>query len=198
MKKYLILDLGNVLVHVDFKKFYNSLRSVLGFSYEETMKNLESLMSEYNKGVISPENFYRQSCRLLKLNIDFAFFSKAWTDIFTPNQELLDFLSSAKKDNLTIILASNTDSLHYGYVKKKLGLKFIDHSFLSYLESVIKPDSAFFHKMIAKLEIDVAHSIFFDDMSENVDSALSCGIKAIVHKNNSETIAAIKNFLSGE
>jgi len=195
MQKYLILDLGNVLVEVDFQKFYNRFKSVLGYNYEETMKKMAPLMAEYNKGSYTPENFYKQVCRLLKLNIDFAFFSKAWVDIFEPNKELLTFLGSIKKEHLTIILASNTDPLHFEFVKKKYGFKFLDSLYLSYKEQLIKPDPAFFQQLIAKFDINPDKAVYFDDMKENVKSAANCGIKAFVHSNNAETISAISEFI---
>jgi len=194
MQKYLILDLGNVLVHVDFEKFYTRIKSVVGYNYNETMKKMAPLMSEYNKGSYTAENFYKQVCRLLKLNVDFNFFSKAWVDIFEPNKELLTYLGTLKKEHLTIILASNTDPLHFEFVKKKYGFKFVDSLYLSYKEQLIKPDPAFFQQLIAKMDINPDHAIFFDDLPENVKSAQDCGIRALVHANNADTISAISEF----
>ena len=196
MQKTIILDLGNVLVSVDFKKFHDKLKSVLSFSYTETLKKMDPLMAEFNKGVINPDNFYKQCCRLLKLNVDYTFFTRAWVEIFGANSELLTFLNKLPKENLQIVLASNTDELHYEYISKKFQLSFLDKQYLSYENGVIKPDPNFFHQLLKKYDLQAENCIFFDDLSDNVSSAASCGIKALQHTDNQTTISAIKEFIN--
>ena len=193
--KTIIFDLGNVLIDVDFRKMYNKISHLISYSFDESMLLLKDLMTDYNRGELTAVLFYQKIVGILKLDISFTRFSDIWIDIFEKNELIYDFAKTLDKDKFRIIIASNTDPLHYQYIKEKYKLDFINSEFLSYQEKEVKPELSFFYKLIDKYEIDLNESVFVDDILENVIAARNAGLTAYQNIDNQKTIAMLESFL---
>ena len=193
--KTIIFDLGNVLIDVDFKKMYSKISHLISYSFDESMLLLKKIMIDYNRGELTSLLFYQEIVRILKLDISFTRFCDIWIDIFEKNGLIYDFAKTLDKDKFRIIIASNTDPLHYQYIKEKYKLDFIDSEFLSYQEKEVKPELSFFYKLIDKCEIDLNESVFIDDLLENVIAARNAGLTAYQNVDNQKTITMLESFL---
>lgn len=193
--KTIIFDLGNVLIDVDFKKMYSKISHLISYSFDESMLLLKKIMIDYNRGELTSLLFYQEIVRILKLDISFTRFCDIWIDIFEKNGLIYDFAKTLDKDKFRIIIASNTDPLHYQYIKEKYKLDFIDSEFLSYQEKEVKPELSFFYKLIDKCEINLNESVFIDDLLENVIAARNAGLTAYQNVDNQKTITMLESFL---
>lgn len=204
-KYILIFDLGNVIIDVNFDRFYDILSNKYGLvlSQNEFMQKLTPINMECNSGLITGIEFYNKCLNIFKIDkskLSYTEFKIYWCDIFSLNNEMNNFLHQIKKDNKNseyrIILASNTDPIHYSYIKGKYDFSFLDEEFLSYEEKELKPDASFFKKLITKYKIDLNRSIFVDDLSDNCNSARKEGLQTIQNINSKETIGKIMKILN--
>ncbi|MBN1969410.1 MAG: HAD-IA family hydrolase [Candidatus Delongbacteria bacterium] len=193
MSKIIITDLGNVIVKVDFDKLKKSLNENLRDS-----KDFELIMNlniRFNKGGLTPQEFYNLTMGFMTKQIKYSSFVKLWTDIFKIDEEMCNFYKTLKNDGYNIILASNTDPLHYQHIVESYDLSFLTDSFLSYENHAIKPDQNFFTKLIEKYELTPESSIFIDDLKENIVAAEKAALTVIHHTDNKNTIDRVLSWL---
>jgi len=192
--KTIVFDLGNVLVDVDFRKLYNAL-NLEHHTYEEFMLLIEKDAILYNKGDLSPQQFHQNLIESLSLDLSYPDFMKMWCCIFKKNELLYNFAASINKENAQVIIASNTDPVHYSYIKSKFGLGFVDKEFLSYSERCVKPDLEYFQKLLRVYDIDLGNTIFIDDNYNNINAAKEVGFKVILNNDNRNSLDQLKRFL---
>ncbi len=206
--KYLLLDLGNVLVDVDFEEIYhksfseefNKLKKDLLF--KEFYSLFEQEFIALNEGSISNLDLYQiMKARLNLKKLELEEFKKIWFSVLKNPTPIYDFLnknSQILKQKFTIIMASNTDKWHFEFLRDKYKYSFIDYFFLSYKEKLIKPNQNYFESLLKKYAItNPAEALFIDDRKENLVSAQNLKINTIHNLNHQETIAKLTQIITG-
>ena len=103
---------------------------------------------------------------------------------FKINRELLDILNSVNTKKI-LVVNKNKD-------KAEDVLKGYDFEIFSLEdESINKENKQFFERLIKKYNLSKGEIIYFDHKQENINSAKSLGIKAVLYKNNKQ----IKKFI---
>ncbi|MBN2789010.1 MAG: hypothetical protein JXR69_02325 [Candidatus Delongbacteria bacterium] len=193
--KTLIFDLGNVLINVDTDKLINKLKDTFVLSIEE-MENFEKAHHHsFYTGRISGMEFYQKFKSTSQTDVTYDDFATLWSNIFSYNKEMIEYISKLPVDDIRIVIASNTDPIHIGHIKENFPLPFEYSEFFSYDEGFIKPEDGFYIKLISKYSIDLKNAIFFDDLEQNIKGALKNRITSYLHKDTSLTIKRIQNFL---
>ncbi|PID27124.1 MAG: hypothetical protein CR982_06645 [Candidatus Cloacimonadota bacterium] len=151
---------------------------------------------KFNRGDYNSIEFYKLICEKFGFIGSFEEFKSLWANLFSLNEEISDYYMDLHKRGITIILASNTDPIHYSYILKRWKLGFLNSAFLSYEHKVIKPDLNFYSSLTKFGNLDPENCIFIDDLEENVKSAKDYGYSVIHHKENYSTIEKIERFLN--
>ena len=182
----IIFDMGGVLVHMDWDKVCGPLaeRSSRKADYVRRQVVNGPIVQSSMKGLIGPRQFYEALCGDLGIDISYADFIYIWTRLTSANEGIVPLVERLKEEH-QLILASNTDEIHFAYAVKHFPVlgNFGVH-FLSYEMGLVKPDPAFFHQMLEKLDTTPYECVFIDDLPENVESARSIGITALRFENN--------------
>ncbi len=115
-----------------------------------------------------------------------------WTSFFSPilDTDTEDFINTLQSKGFRVVAGTNTLKEHYDYHIEKGEYKSFSKVYASHLMGEAKPDSSFWQYILDeenKLRIESGKDsftfeqmIFFDDMKENIDAALSLGVKAIL------------------
>ena len=181
MIKTIISDLGNVIVYVDPHKITKSLAKYSNYDekYIYDFFNQSLARKGFDKGKISKEKFFRHFKDNLNLKMSFNQFRKAWCACFDGlNKDMVKLLKKLKK-NYRLILLSNTDEIHFNYLKKKYKiLNIFDDSVLSYKVGYAKPNPMIFLKAIRKAKTSPKQIFFIDDIYSFVGVARMLKIKA--------------------
>jgi FMN phosphatase YigB (HAD superfamily) len=83
------------------------------------------------------------------------------------------------KRKYRIVLFSNTNSLDYEAIDKKLEIKrVIRYSYVSFVEGYNKPDPRSYKRVEELFNIDSAETLFVDDKAENIEAARKVGWQA--------------------
>ncbi len=179
LRPSVIFDLGGVLVSVDFRRAGKRLEAAGGapaaFILEAIAKGEEK--RGFDTGRLSPQQFAARFCAAIDLRLPYAEFAEIWCDIFSEQHEVTGLLDqiAAKAD---LVLLSNTDPLHFEYVRRHYG--FLDkfgHTLLSYEAGHAKPARQMFERALG-LAAPGARMIYFDDVPEFVWAARACGLPA--------------------
>lgn len=194
---FLIFDLGNVIIDIDYQKAIRLIKNELPESHHDKVDQLYQtpFHLDYERGWIDSMTF-RQAVR--------EYFEQNWSDdkvdelwnnllgkIPAPRLELIKKL----RQYYQVGVLSNTNLIHIHAVNDILerdhGLKnfdpVFDWVFFSHEMGLAKPQPEIYEKMLTDLGTSSDRVVFFDDLQANVQGASALGIHA-VHVHGPEVI----------
>lgn len=180
MKKAALIDIGNVILHVDF---LTSLRTLVPQELADPDGRIYSLLEkkdEFEGGALSDDEFVQWASSKLQFEGSKEDFRTAWNDIFTPNLPMWETLRDLKARGFQLILFSNTNQIHADFFLKEYAEIFdlFDGEVFSHLAGSVKPDPAIYHHAFTKYDLVPEETLYFDDLPENITTGLQLGLKA--------------------
>ena len=180
MSKTIIFDLGNVIVNVDKAEQYRKLAGKSNKNVFYVRDYIEKCKARkyFEEGKLTPQQFYFELKNDLNLSMKFKEFKNVWCNIFTLNKGVEKLVRKLEK-NYKLILLSNTDILHFEYMKNKYKIiKKFDDYVLSYKVGFRKPSPLIFLAALKKAKSLPFDCIYIDDIPDFVRIASFMGIRA--------------------
>jgi len=180
----IVSDLGNVLLRFDNTVFFRALAPLTHRSIEEIRavihENLD-LLTLFEKGAVSPLDFYRNAKDLLDLETGYERFFAAYCEgVFTPVPDVLDLFRRLKLRYRTVLL-SNTDVIRWTHIKTKFPeVLMFDAYILSFDVGAMKPEIEIYLEAIRAAKAAPERTVFIDDMPANVAGAERAGMNGVV------------------
>jgi putative hydrolase of the HAD superfamily len=179
----IISDLGNVLLRFDNAVFFRKLAPFTPHSPEEirqvTLDNLD-LAVLFEKGAVSPLDFYTNVKDLLDLTAGYEEFYALYVDIFSLDPGVLD-LFRRLRPFYKMALLSNTDVMRWTFIKRRFPeILIFDAYGLSFDLGAMKPDPTVYLDALSQTGTQPEEAVFIDDLRENVESAARFGLRGIV------------------
>ena len=177
-----LLDLGKVLVDIDLGRLAASMQRLTGIGPMELQAAFtgDGLVTRYESGRISDQEFYGEFNARIGERISFDDFASAWNAIFIPGQILSDEVIARLATLGDLWVISNTNPLHFAYIRENY--EFLRHfrgCILSYEVGALKPDPAIFHSASVRTGVAPEETVFVDDLQSHVEMARSLGFYAI-------------------
>lgn len=178
----IVFDLGNVLINFDydiaFKKF-EKIEPNLGKKFLEHHKKNYHIHRAFEKGMINEDEFIRIALSGVNHKVDSKTFAKIYSDIFTPNDDVIALLPLLKK-KYKLILLSNTDPLHkkYGWEKYEF-ISYFDQLVLSFEVSSVKPEEKIYKAVEGFSKLPPQEHLYIDDIADYTETAKKLGWDAI-------------------
>jgi FMN phosphatase YigB (HAD superfamily) len=174
-----VFDLGGVLVKVDFMRACRRLEAAGGAPaaviYEAIAGGADKL--RFDTGRLRPREFAALFCAAVGVRMPYAEFAEIWCDIFAEQREVTVLLDDIGK-RAKLVLLSNTDPLHLGYIRRHYGfLEKFRRLVLSYEVGHAKPERQIFERALG-FAAPGTRMIYFDDVPEYVAAARACGLPA--------------------
>jgi len=174
-------DLGNVLIRVDHYRFCRRLAVLAHLTPQEVYTQVfeSSLEPGYDTGRITSREFYKRVTTHFGVALPFSRFRDLWCDLFDPMEgmaELVQHLAS----RFPLLLLSNTNSLHFDYIKERFAvlLQPFRAFVLSYEVGSRKPEPAIYQSLIRQAGRPPEEILFIDDKVSFVEAARSQGLTA--------------------
>lgn len=177
MRPLLVLDLGNVLVDVDFGRFAARFAGA---------RSVEAILAEcrdgprklaHDRGEIAPRVFVREVAAWLGAPPEAV--AAAWSDIFRPTAGAAERVA-ALAGRCELWLCSDTDPLHFARVLDDHPVvRRFDRYLLSYARGLLKRDPGAFAPVAAEAATG-RPVLFVDDVAANVEAARAAGVPAVV------------------
>lgn len=184
--KCLFFDFGNVVAFFDHQKACRQIAKLSKGKFSENdiydeLFQSGGLEQQYDRGTISTDFFIGEIKRKFKLSVAASEIERAWSDIFSINNLMIDILQRLNDNGYRLILASNTNELHYKWFKEKFAdeLKLFDDEVISFQVGFRKPEKGFFDYCVEKSGTQATQCIFIDDRLEFVKVAREVGMKGI-------------------
>ncbi|MCK7523148.1 MAG: HAD family phosphatase [Ignavibacteriales bacterium] len=192
----IVFDLGNVLINFDYKiavKKFDEIEPNLGKRFLEHHKNNYHIHRAFESGLINEAEFIRIALSGVNHKVDPETFVKIYSDIFTPNYDVIELLPLLKKE-FKLILLSNTDPLHkkYGWEKYEF-LSVFDHLVLSFETGAVKPEEKIYREVERLSEARSQNHLYIDDIAEYTEAAKKLGWDAIQFLNYNQLLKELQS-----
>lgn len=181
MKKNLILDVGGVIVELDFKnsisKLLNSKEANFELLFDKWLQS--KAIREFEAGKISYQTFYEKMSAEFNLTIDIETFTKHFNSIIVaPFDGIDDFIKELSVD-YNIYILSNITHIHWDNLEKYDFIKkYIKYSFLSCDIGSAKPEDEIFQYAIKQIGVPAKEILYFDDNKSNVEAGKRNGLQS--------------------
>lgn len=199
MKKTVVFDLGNVVLYFDIRKAAERMARYTAAPLEQIIDVLWTSPHgiAFEEGRLTPQKFYEGARERLGLTMDFGRFAEAWNDIFTENREVISLMRDLAP-KYRLYLFSNTNRLHYEYVRQRYDFAhLLDGAILSYEIGARKPARAAFERALGIVNSGRAlktrpQDVFFtDDRPDHIAAAREVGIEAVLFDSAAQVERAI-------
>lgn len=186
--KAVIFDLGNVLVDFNHLLAAEKLAHTTDKAPQEIFELFfdSGLTQGFEKGKISPQDFFLRVKEALSLRMNYDEFLPIWNQIFflsDKNRSVHNIAVSLEGRYKTAVL-SNINTLHFDYLKKTFPIfDTFTYVIASFELGLIKPNPLIYRKALRILKINSPEEAFYtDDRPELVQSAAALGIKSFIFK----------------
>lgn len=197
MYKYIIFDIGNVIINFrpqDYLKTkINEPQKVLEV-YKEIFQSEEWLMLD--RGTITEEEAKSNLIARSKGNGDFISLAfKNWFEILTPIEGTIEILYKLKKSGYNLYFLSNYHMLAFEHVNNQYDFfNLFNGGIVSYREKTIKPEKEIYKRLIERYNIKPEEAIFIDDSKENTDVAKKMNFRVIIFLNPLDLVEKLKAY----
>lgn len=204
MVKAIFLDLGGVIIDLDFNAAINAFREIAGF--ERIGEFLDpfiqkGFIAEMERGKIGEQEFYdrcRPYCRPGVTDKELSdSFGALLVGIRPEKVEYLRELSA--RYPLYMLSNINPVAMRHCYrIFAESGLpvkEYYKGMFLSYEMKMMKPDHEIFLEAARRAGVEPSEVLFVDDSSKNVAAAAELGFKTVVLPQNENLRAAVEAAL---
>ena len=194
LPRFLFLDIGHVLVRLDYKHLADRMQALTGFApgQAQAMLTAEGLLTKFETGKITGTEFYEEVCRRIGFRIRWQEFLELWDSVvrqpLIPDEVLL---ALAQRIHLWAI--SNTNELHFDFMARQFAfLRHFEGMILSYEVGALKPGKQIFLRALEKAQAQASEALFVDDQETNVKAAQELGIDAFRFLNADQFVAELK------
>lgn len=184
--KNIIFDFGGVIINIDFRLTWESFKNYGVADLDQLFSKVKqtALFDNFEKGLISPDEFRKQAIAIMNIDIDKEEFDKAWNSMILDIPEERINLLRRLRNNYRIFLLSNSNKIHYDFYLNNLKrvhhvMRFEDlfeKVYFSFNTGLIKPDKEIFNRVIAENALKVSETIFIDDSVQHINAAGECGL----------------------
>lgn len=195
--KYFFFDLGKVMLEFDHDRGCQQVAQVAGISSEKARQAMfdSGLEVDFEKGMMTPSEFATRFNELSGGQCENAELFEAMSDIFTPNEPVLNVVRQLARQGKALGVLSNTCWAHWEFVCRNYS--FIHECFpdwiLSYEVGAMKPDPKIYKAAIAKAGVEPGEIFFVDDRDDNVRGAIEAGLDAVLYQSAEVLISALDN-----
>lgn len=196
--KFLALDIGNVICHVNMNEFILDISSTFNVPMADANRFLRSFQQIHDLGLTTMEHQLRHhfGCKseaTLKRIID------KWNNAIYPDPVMIDMLSNLQNNNCQVALLSNIGAEHVELLEQKLHpiLEKSTKHFSCYV-GARKPTLLYYQSFLIQYP-EFSGCLYIDDLQENLNASLQFGFKtlrfALDEPDASTKIAAISQLM---
>jgi HAD superfamily hydrolase (TIGR01509 family) len=181
--KTIFLDFGNVIASFDHR------RATRRFARRSELNEAEifaaiydgTLEDDFEAGRVTAEEFIRTAMDGIGYRGSAEDFAREFVDIFTANDEIIALLPRLTKQGIRLVLASNTNKLHFEFFRAKFAVALRDFHALgvSFEAGARKPHPDFFAHCQRLAGCTPAEALFIDDIHMNIEGARAFGWDAV-------------------
>lgn len=206
--KNIIFDLGGVILTLDPMQ---AVRRFEEIGVKDAASRLDSytqhgIFGDLEHGLITAEEFRQSLSELIGREVSYEECCYAWQGYAKELPERKKhILRKLRSEGYRLILLSNTNPYMMEWVNSPdfdgeghSVEDYMDACYLSYKLKVMKPDVAFFQKVLEAEQVNPDETLFLDDGPRNVEAAASLGIHTMMPINGEDWSKELYDYLNKE
>jgi len=174
--KLYIFDLGNVVL--DNVDVIPAVSRELGVSQEKFSSFYDNLSDGLMIGSLSPKEFWAKYAKISGRSVERDLLETCFKPI--ENREMTALLSALRERGARVVCGTNTHESHFGYLKMCGIFDYFDKVYASHEMGIAKSDTEFYRSILSSENVEAEDTFFADDLIENIESAASIGIHAVL------------------
>ncbi len=188
--KALVLDLGNVVVEIDFRIMLRHLGMPETVDEPLAMKVLDRLaiFDAFERGGLDEVGFVGALLPCLARPLSFDEFESAWNTIFVREVPGIDAALKNISARLPLYALTNANPMHMRRLRQYPAMRHFHQIFTSYELKCRKPEPEIYQRLCAAIALAPAQLLFLDDREENVRGAQAFGLHAAVVALSAEAV----------
>ncbi|MBV9493407.1 MAG: HAD family phosphatase [Acidobacteria bacterium] len=179
---WFLFDLGNTVIKLAYERVLSSINSQASTTRDELIELLESpgAYRDMERGAVTFWEFYELLCDQADYRGSIREFHDLWSDFFDGTIPGIEDVLDRVRERYRVAFLSNSNEVHAEVIPRKFaGLFRKDDRFVwSYRFKVAKPDPEYFRRALEVVGSLPHHTVFIDDLLENVIAARGIGIAA--------------------
>ena len=189
-----IFDWGGVLIENPAPGLVKYCSEALAVSKEDYIKVCDKFGGDFQKGVISENEFWERMCG--GLGVSKPKVPSLWADAFkaayVPREGMFSLAVGLRKKGYKTAFLSNTEEPAMRYFHQ-LGYDMFDVLVFSCAEGTSKPERRIYELTVERLGVEAGQSVFIDDKPKYIDGAKQAGLNTILF----ESVSQVKDELAG-
>jgi len=176
--------MGGVLVHFSHDRMCQQMGRLCQRTGDDIRRLLldSGVQWEFERGLLSAEEFHERFQISVGRKVDFRELIDAASDIFELNRSIVPVIDHLKKQQIRLVLMSNTSVWHYEFIRKRFDiLDRFDHCVLSYEVNAIKPEPAIYEAAIQAIRCPPQNCFYTDDIPRYVEAGRKFGLDSEVY-----------------
>ena len=182
MIKNIILDMGNVLMDYNPDVILNQ-----SFDDRESQEQIKKELFhgpewvEGDKGLLTDEEIYKAIRGRIPESLHAGLFNCVmnWDICMVPLPGAKELCRQVKEKGYGLYVLSNASPKFYTYFPKEFPLEQFDGILTSSEVHLVKPDIGIYQHFLQKFSLNAEECLFVDDRKNNVDAAISAGMKGL-------------------
>jgi HAD superfamily hydrolase (TIGR01509 family) len=179
---WFLFDLGNTVIKLAYERVLESIRRESRMTRDQLVELLEDAggYRDLERGAITFWEFYEFLCDRADYRGSIRDFHAVWSDFFDGPIAGIEEVLDRVRARYRVAFLSNSNEVHAELIPRRFSALFRkeDRFVFSYRFRVAKPDPEFFQRALEVVGALPHHTIFVDDLIENVIAARSIGMKA--------------------
>lgn len=188
-----IFDWGGVLIDNPAPGLVRYCADKLSVSKEDYIKAHNRFAKDFEKGLISEEDFWAEVCRALGMSTPdiTSLWSSAFRSVYSPRTDVFSAASSLHNNGYRTALLSNTEEPTMRFFHE-LEYDMFDVLVFSCAEGTRKPERKIYEIAMERLGLMPEQTVFIDDKQEFINAAEQMKINTILFRD----IEQVKTELS--
>lgn len=180
MSPIIMLDLGNVLYHINLQRTHDCLSLLAGSDVDFSLTSQHRVFDAFECGTINADEFCSQLREAFSLQCTDTDIIDAWNALLVGLDPRSTEWVRALKTHHRVILLSNINVLHHERIAGECAELFslFDALYLSYKIGLRKPTHEIFRHVLQHEGCSADHIMYLDDSPQHVKGARELGFKA--------------------
>lgn len=179
--KTIIFDLGNTVINFDHRIAVKRIEPLCDKTFDEILDLFfdSDITERFETGKISSRAFYLEVKSLIGLKMSYEEFLPIWNEIFFKSPEP-ERIVRKLKGKYRLILLSNINALHMGYIKEKFDIiEQFDEIVASCEVGFRKPHKEIYEAALQKAHCAKEELIYTDDRRDLIKASTALGIPSV-------------------
>ena len=188
----IIFDIGRVIINVDLERSFEDFGKRDGLSADQVWTALlnDERWEDWQEGRMTPQDWHKHLVKKFDLPFTFEQFCESWNRVLDPVTILPEALFERLGTKCRLALLSNTDPIHVAHIEATFGfVRRFPVRVYSCRVGTTKPAPMIYHHALREVEALPEETLYIDDLSENVATAVRLGMTGFHFTSPSELLS---------